>query len=483
MRRVLPLVTSGTLNIVLLFIFGTSAQAITAKANLDLSCTKCKFGGTIFSEVPIETSSSCAPERNYLTKQLRALKAQDQQHQYFKSRTSAELAEAQLPKKCVAFAMSHFVKNIFRGDEKPVPNFARCTKPTGVPVQNNWAPCMTDDYVNVIYHSFVDVAACLDLPQKAIVPKLINESGFHINSFAPLKLISKNGASTKLASYPFPDLSPGEVVVGGDAGIGQLTGPALSEVKRNINIWSNYIQNSSKPSCRRIVNFMKNLPTQETVNPDINERCSVIYAPPNPMLSMIYYGVTFKALQNSIQTLWQKRGAEELLARNELKLSPKQVATMQEILILLGYNAGPRTAYMLFENWLLYRISNNTKISREEVDFSVGLPKDSVQMVKADGTSREYKLIDLPQKKASHLIAYQQKLLAKMTHQELTPTEEMHLRGLVQLKISRLNFPTYVRIFREGMAKGYLTSIAQYAAVFNKNLGNNICTEESFLAL
>jgi hypothetical protein len=228
---------------------------------------------------------------------------------------------------------------------------------------------------------------------------------------------------------------------------------------------------------------MKNLPTQETVNPDINERCSVIYAPPNPMLSMIYYGVTFKALQNSIQTLWQKRGAEELLARNELKLSPKQVATMQEILILLGYNAGPRTAYMLFENWLLYRISNNTKISREEVDFSVGLPKDSVQMVKADGTSREYKLIDLPQKKASHLIAYQQKLLAKMTHQELTPTEEMHLRGLVQLKISRLNFPTYVRIFREGMAKGYLTSIAQYAAVFNKNLGNNICTEESFLAL
>ena len=55
--------------------------------------------------------------------------------------------------------------------------YSYCAQAGGGPVRPKKTHCITPEYVQSVYNSYVDVLDCLDIPQKDLLPKLFNESG------------------------------------------------------------------------------------------------------------------------------------------------------------------------------------------------------------------------------------------------------------------------------------------------------------------
>lgn len=473
-----------------ILIFAQPSIAITKEQNQDMSCDDCTFANETYSAIPQDTEQTCRPERMYLNHDLQLLKAQDVEHKYFTDRDDNDLVDAQFPKKCVHFAMKHFVVNIFSADTKPVANFATCSANQGVPQHTHWGPCITEDYVNLIYNSFMDITSCLDLPQRSILPKLMNESGFHINTFAPLRVMSAaSGIKKEPLNYPWPTLNPGEHIIGGDAGIGQLTGPALADISENIGEWKDKIFRSDKPACKRITKFIKNNPELEQVKKDLPNRCSLIHAPENPMVSLIYYGVLFKTIERNINYKWKSDDVDGLLSKSGLSLTDAETQKVKEMLILLAYNAGASESLTFFENWLEARIDkaeDGESVTIEDLDFSVDLPKDKIEVLNKDGNVEAVALPSLSKVQVDALVNEYNDLISKESDESFSRDQENRLALLKKINFSklvihRISFPLYLRLYRTGNAKGYLSYLRGFSYLINKNIGSNVCTDDSFL--
>lgn len=464
------------------------AMAVTKEQNLDLSCASCSFSDIEYKAIPQDTELTCAPERMYLNADLQKLKSQDSARKFFVNRETADLSEAQFPKKCMHFAMKHFVENIFSAQKKAVPNFATCDAMDGVPVHGHWGPCMTEDYINVIYNSFMDVTACLGLPQRNILPKLMNESGFHLNTFAPLRVLNKSTGKINPdpISYPFPQLGPDDHVIGGDSGIGQLTGPALVDIKDNLEEWKSKILNSKKPSCVRAVQFMKSIPEPDEVQSKLPYRCSLIHTPENPMLSLIYYGVLYKTIERNLEYRWKSLDVDELLEKSGLQVTDEQIQKIKDMLVLLAYNAGANESVGFFENWLksrIERVESSGPVVISDLDFSVDLPKDSIAVLNSEGNVESLPIVKLSSRQADALIKEYEDLAEQEQDNEeaLSDVQKTRLELLRKVNIHKLSFPIYLRIYRQGYAKGYLSYLRAFAYTINKNIGSNVCTDDSFL--
>ncbi len=456
---------------------------ITQSENEDLTCLDCKLGGTKYSTLFTETSQTCDPSKNYLQKDIDELKKQDSQKNYFVSRTTTDLQAAKFPKRCIQYAMSYFSNNILGAAEKPVSNFGYCSNLQGIPTKPNPSPCLTEDYVNLVYNSFIDVSDCMELPQRIILAKLFNESGFHINMFAPLRIVnSKNKIISSNINIPLPNIPATQNIIGGDAGIGQLTGPALEDIKRDITQWKVKIENSNNPSCSRIKEFIRIIPNKEQVKPELENRCSLIHAIENPVQSLIFYGVLYKRIEKSIQQTWEFKKISELLSTAGLNnLNPNLETQLKEMLVLLGYNAGAKEAVILFENWIKYRIKKLKSvgvITIEDLDFSklnlytqIQYGKNKIKISIQDLTVTQ---VDGLQREISFLKNRKQKSLSLV--------ESERLNYLEKFPFEKMGFPMYLQLYRKGIAKGYLSSIKSFSNLMNKKIGSNICTDENFLS-
>lgn len=75
-----------------------------------------------------------------------------------------------LPRKCVTHVMNKF--NIGKSGLARCPNGAGTT-----PMRGGAKPCVSKNVVNLTYNNFTDVAECLNIDPKDLLPKLSNESG------------------------------------------------------------------------------------------------------------------------------------------------------------------------------------------------------------------------------------------------------------------------------------------------------------------
>ena len=139
--------------------------------------------------IEFETEKSCDPKRNYLKPMIEAFAKADPTKSYVKNRTAAEIAHSEVPRKCVTFVMRSFLEA--QSQKDATDSFAICESKNGIPRQGMMKACVTSDYVNLIYNSFIDVADCLELPQKLMLPKFLNESGFHLNAFGGFRVYDK----------------------------------------------------------------------------------------------------------------------------------------------------------------------------------------------------------------------------------------------------------------------------------------------------
>lgn len=351
----------------------------------EFASSESRVGSAGFNE-KLETVTSCGPERNYFLKTLNQLPADYRQ-------TRQQVQRAQIPRACVSFIMQNFIDA--RKTKSTV--YGHCSTAAGQPQRGvdgngSFMPCVTETYVNSVYNSLVDVADCLNIPIRELMPKLANESGLHINTLGP----------------------------DADGGIGQLTRSALASVymryeniperESTLDYYIREMSRSKKKSCQRIiaqksayqVDIPKGMKLCQTHEEDANcfkpwmvqSRCEFMTAPDNPLRNTLFTGIYYRTMMtNSTGILYvagedmyfdegqyvlkrpemdyrgfiARKGMMEKLRNLGLRNPSQDV--VRQILVSFGFNGGIGTGTTLLDNYLKLREQKNMNLKPEDLDF------------------------------------------------------------------------------------------------------------------
>lgn len=294
------------------------------------------------------------------------------------AKTNVALAEAmserknesrKLPRKCVTHVM-----NKFGASPK---SLARCPRGMGTtPQRGGSKPCITKNLVNLTYNHFTDVAECLNIEAKDLLPKLSNESGMLINTLG----------------------------AGWDAGVGQLTQSAIEEINKHYDRYLAEVEKAAikKPSCARLMQ-LKGFLTK--AKDPLAVRCSFIAPPENPLKNIMYMAVYNRL--NIDNLLGTKYIAGESYIANDndnnpatppqltpvtgtasdrfingkfgnnniqgkfaqLGLKDVNLNSLAVMVAFNGYNTGPSTAFNMLNEFLDKRIQAKRALTDADFDF------------------------------------------------------------------------------------------------------------------
>lgn len=444
-------------------------SAIKKASSFDRTCISCQVDG-IQNEVNFETREQCGKERNYLEPSLKKLRALDPNGYYWKPRTYVS-GKNTVPPKCVLYTMRTVLRDtprtasqkqkeewqsyldqgkdttelkdkIYTDDAK---SFAYCKNDSGTPERIGGKPCVTENYFHTIYNTFSDVADCMDLPMNFATPKFANESGFQLNAFGPVN----------------------------DGGIGQFTSSALADVAQNYDKFKSQIETSEKDSCQRLRSIPGSLvSSSEEILTEDAERCHVIGMPPNPVRSLIYYGIFYKSTQRNIENAWNREGkvdakkVDDLL--KEARIGKFDKEKIKEMLFVGAYNMGTGTTVRLFREWLNYRIKSGEQITAKDFNFDFWPPKGFGAIEK-----------EIKAKKNAQALENgwdEERLKAEIAREKMR-RRLIHI-GAVGREI---NFPEYLYTFYGG--NFYISQVKYQATNLNKVFEEGTCAQNKFLAL
>ncbi len=413
----------------------------------DMSCN-CTMGDQK-NVLSFEKPEDCGEDRNYLQEKVLSFKSADPKGYFTNARDYSKTAEI-LPRKCTLFIMRRFwkdralspaekqqadiefnrnappdkqrdVKDIseYRQDPRL---YSKCEQdPTGTPERYGHKACVTEGYVNLVYNSLIDVADCLDVPARFIAPKLSNESGLHVNAFGLVN----------------------------DGGIGQFTDQALVDVAQNYQTFKNRISSSTKDSCKRLRSIPGAVPNSaaDIMTADAN-RCHAISTPPNPLRSLVYYGIFYHSTKRNATGAFNKskdskdpnfRSAVELMAA--AGIGSFDVEKIKEMLFVMAYNTGPGRPAVFFREWLKYRLESIKKYPITKADFNMNYWPERPHFKAAKGEER---------------------------------VKAMNKNG------KPLTFAEYLFAYKDSV---YIAAVKEQARALDKGLGEGTCTENKFLEL
>jgi len=273
----------------------------------------CNFSEFPESDFKTENPSSCSSQRTTHEPLFQQLPPH-----YIQSRT-----QGSFPRECVTFIMNRFGP---RNQRSAL--FATCNRQSLKPTRGGFKPCVTDQYVNVTYTLFNDISTCMGINPKYLIPKITQESGFHLNAFG----------------------------AGADTGIGQLTGPAIRDVNKHFRSYQNHILSSDRESCQRLRPVFANLTPAPS---STASRCSLMRAPENPALNLFYSAVKLQIDYRTQDLLFERMGVNRLLRQAGLANVDRK--KLRVVLMTLAYNAGAGGAMRDFINYLEYRIALRQK--------------------------------------------------------------------------------------------------------------------------
>lgn len=430
-------------------------RGLKASGKDDMTCT-CQLG-TDTNILKFEDPEACGKDRNYLDDSMKAMKVLDPKGYYTGGRDYSQTASI-LPRKCALFIMRRFWRDRARTPEerrnedlefnrtappdkqreikdisqyKPDPHlFSKCgPNKHGVPERYGHKACVTEPYVNLVYNSLIDVADCLGVPAKFIAPKLSNESGLHVNAFGLVN----------------------------DGGIGQFTKQALDDVVQNYDGFKGRITKSDKASCKRLRAIPGAVPrdSKDILTADEN-RCHSIAVPPNPLRSLIYYGVFYHATKRNADNAYNRKtdpkdpnfkSTEALM--KEAGVAGLDQDKIREMMFVMGYNTGPSRPSSILREWLKYRIEQAKQCPAKKpcpvtkADFNMNYWPTKAQMQAKRGTERAQAIADA-------------KNGAPLTLAE------------------------YIFGWKDNL---YIAAVRAQARVLDQGLGEGTCTESKFLEL
>lgn len=463
-----------------------------------------------------ETPEMCGSERNYLESQIQSV------HNIFKlPRTEIdEEAKGNVPRQCLTFIMKKFFEPAMTAPKRM---FAYCAKATGRPEEDAASreevqpkidvlkkqlakkditaeetesiekkirgleasikhkhymqPCVTETYTQTIYNSFTDVANCFNIPQREILPKFFNESGFHVNAFG----------------------------AGKDAGVGQLTAEAINATLKRLPYYIAEMRKSPKASCRRI---SEHASAFESIDSDLFNRCNLMASPENPLRNLFYMavfyresvryvsGITFREGKDTVirndgqETPLKGTAGEELggaLERQQIrekfaKLGFKNVNLhrLKTMVVSLGYNSGTVTALNRLNSYLDERIQH----SATEKDLNLSTKHF------------DFENIDVSKLRKSIMPQVAKKEATEDERKEIAKIEAARLKNLpeVYAKAYRLSFPEYLVLRTNSGPKGkepyqlygfpgYLSALALKNKILSAQFPGGECTAPGYLNL
>lgn len=463
-----------------------------------------------------ETPESCGEERNYLNSQIQKVA-----NVYRLTRQESDHESKQnVPRQCLTFIMKKFFEPAMTAPKRM---FAYCADATGRPEEDPASrgeiqpkidilkkliskkgirseefdaiskkirgyeasvkhkyymqPCVTEAYTQTVYNAFTDVANCFNIPQREILPKIFNESGFHINAYG----------------------------AGKDAGVGQLTAEAIDAALPKLPYYITEMLKSHKPSCRRLSQYSSSF---ASVEPDLFNRCNLIASPENPLRNLFYTavfyreslryvsGITFRAGQDIVlrndgqEYVLKGRADEELggaLERQQIRekferLGYKDVNLhrLKTMIVSLGYNSGVMTALNRLNDYLNERIEH----SAIEKDLSLNASHFDFENIDV----RKLRKIVIPQ--------VSKKEDSEEERSQIAKAEVARMKSLPDYygKAYRLSFPEYL-VLRTNSGPngkepyqlygfpGYLSALALKNKILLSQFSGGECTTPGYLSL
>ena len=409
---------------------------------------KCKSCSTPLSDenwVQLEKIEKCSAERKFLQNEILGLDRE--------LITKRENETHQFPLACVVHAQRTFTfktrakpedesPNSWSGIEVPGRSFGQCASPEAEPVRGAYMPCVTSEYAYSIYNAFHDMVDCFDINGRKLLPKLWNESGFHINTLGG----------------------------GMDAGVGQLTRSAIEEVlskpyvndeRTALDVFKQQAMNSGKASCQRLV---RQEAAWQAVNPDVTQRCSIMTTPNNPIRNVVYLGVFYKLNERVVISRMNSTNMKEKL--EQLGLENPNMEYFQDAIVTLSFNMGRGSAFSIIDSFLKARIANKEKLKAKDLDF-LNNSLDEVRAIRKEPKEeseedRKKRIARLDEAKES---AYKRNL----------PSFLRLMHGL------QADYETDPAKKKINGAPGYLSFVGERQKKFNSDLGDGVCTHASFL--
>lgn len=230
-----------------------------------------------------------------------------------------------IPLSCVQFAQRNF-----RGE------YATCASESAKPLSGALKPCMTENYVRLVYNAYHDMTDCFNLDPKDYYFQILHESGFHINALGG----------------------------GGDGGLTQFTGNGIRKVTANnlLQRTQSVLLSSSRPSCARISSIVGSF---DISFDQIKNRCAMISLPRNPYRGMLFKYLHTMLDQISIAKLISETPALANLANDKIKRH----------LEFLSYNRGISGTNKLLDGYIKSRKIVGHKISAEDFELDNNLSK------------------------------------------------------------------------------------------------------------
>lgn len=406
-----------------------------------------------------------------------------------------------LPRKCVTHVM-----NKFGAGPK---SLARC--PGGMntePQRGGSKPCVSKNLVNLTYNHFTDVAECLNIEAKDLLPKLSNESGLLINTLGG----------------------------GWDAGIGQLTQPAIAEVNKYYDHYLAEVEKAAikKPSCRRVMQYKPYLAKAKDA---LASRCSFIAPPANPLKNIMYMAIYNRMnIDNLLGTKYiagetyiennrrmvrftgtsadqikgGKFGSNQIQSKfAQLNAKSINLSSLATMVAFNGYNTGPRTAFNMLNDYLTKRIAERKPLTLADFDFYNTRTAQDIDgkikpvtaiaqafvrsaFIKANDPDAKIKVQRakfLPEKiRRSHLLTFPEYLIYNQNNFSssiLNPANLAKVNAIRDAKRKAIERAKYQRFSTIG-APGYLSFLASKDKAIRtafENAGNNryYCSNPNFL--
>lgn len=403
----------------------------------------CQIGQSSENRVELEVETKCPKDRLYFQSLLSKIDPA------FSSAREKKTVE-EFPISCAGYIMRKFMDASARASRF----YSYCARASGTPSRNRKTHCVTNEYAYSVYNSYVDIMDCLDIPQRDLLPKLYNESGLHINTLGS----------------------------GMDAGIGQLTSPAIASVQQAANfdgrtvtwlsMFKEQISKSAKPTCQRIAKIPGLF---DKVSTDASQRCALIGAPENPLKNILYTGIFYHYVLRSQTGSRYFKGYtylpkgddfirfdhtnpdvdlkgyfEEYKVKQrmiELGIVRPNMQAMRQIMITLGYNSGMASAFILLDRFLQARKSRKVKLKESDFDFQ------------------------------THFVS---KLFRKSTDPAIEKQRLVDL-NLARTAPYKLPFPIFLKLAQKTGTPGYVSAVANKLLILDKEMGEGLCTTPGFL--
>lgn len=361
---------------------------------------------------------------------------------------SSAKSDFSVPKACIQYSLDNSFPSIPIGQSSQF--FVKCSSEKSEPLRGDKRPKYTNYDVDRIHQAFVKISDCFDVDAKTLFPKLMMESGFHINIQNP----------------------------NGDAGIGQLTNPAIADVDQKLSFYKEYVSQSQKPSCRWLKSISFSKKTVWSPAKDYG-KCSLLNKSVNPIKNILYVAIFQRMNIDYVEKEFREKNISFLLKENGF---PKdKESALKKILVSLGYNTGGAVAVHNLETYLLRRLD-----STQQYEFSVRNP--FLSLLKKDKLFKAAKLSlkDFDFTASSSVVDnYKKQAIFKNTEQVRSQSdlEKLILKDLRAIPVADLSFPDWLKIWQSHGGPGYVSNMAQYALKANKALGNGVCADASIFKI